>query len=243
MLGYESVWVAIVPVQMAELFFPRYAGQPWLRKRGAILAGIIFLFGCRIAWYGWTQQARPRLHAAPYHPPAGMIVLGLLAIAGLLGLAYVIRDLDRPSPEDRERTAPAWLGGLTAFVMGSAWFWLIDQQFVLKPAQPFWVAIAGGIAWAATALLLFSWWTSCAAWSDVHRLAATAGATLACMLAPYLTISNWSRIDIVGKAIFDLFTLAGFLILARRVFSGAKQQSPMASIAKKSTIGHRPIAG
>ena len=87
MLGYESVWVVVVPVQVTELFFPRYSRQPWLRTRGAIVACILFLIGCRIAWYGWTQKARPRLHAAPYDPSWGMIAVGLLAIE--IGRAHV----------------------------------------------------------------------------------------------------------------------------------------------------------
>src|SRR5215472_1997237 len=79
MLGFESVWVVIIPVQVTELFFPEWAAKPWLRMRGAIAACVFFLMGSRIAWYGWTQQARPRLHAAPYHPQLAMIALGLLA--------------------------------------------------------------------------------------------------------------------------------------------------------------------
>ena len=59
MLGYESVWVVIIPVQVTELFFPRQATQAWLRKRGALVACAVFLIGSRIAWYGWTQQPRP----------------------------------------------------------------------------------------------------------------------------------------------------------------------------------------
>src|SRR5215469_11080014 len=30
MLGFESVWVVVVPVQVTELFFPQKAEQPWL---------------------------------------------------------------------------------------------------------------------------------------------------------------------------------------------------------------------
>jgi hypothetical protein len=221
MLGYESVWVAVVPVQVTELFFPPYSRLPWLRKRGAIVTCIAFLVGCRIAWYGWTQQARPRLHAAPYHPSWAMIALGLLLIVGLIGLAYLVRGFGRPSAEDRRRTIPAWLGGLTAFVMGSAWFWLIGQQFILKPLQPFWVAIIAGAAWATIAFVLFSRWTSRPAWTEAHGFAAAFGATLACMLTPYLTITSWPRIDIVGKIIFDAVALAGFLLLARKVFARA----------------------
>src|SRR5215472_17210170 len=111
MLGYESVWVVIIPVQVTELFFPRQATQAWFRKRGAVVASAVFLIGSRIAWYGWTQQARPRLHAPPYHPPSGLIVLGLVAIVTLVLVAYVVRGLGLPSPDHPGTTIPAWLGG------------------------------------------------------------------------------------------------------------------------------------
>lgn len=222
MLGYESVWVVVVPVQVTELFFPRRAAEPWLSKRGAFVASAVFLIGSRIAWYGWTQQARPRLHAAPYHPPLAMIALGLLAIGGLVALAYLVRDFGPQSLESRQRAIPAWLAGLIAFAMGSAWFELIAQEFLPKPVQPFWIAIALGIAWAALAFVLFSWWSSRAAWSEIHRFASAFGVTLACMTTPYLTIASWPKIDIIGKLIFDAFALAGFLLLASKVFARAK---------------------
>ena len=222
MLGYESVWVVLVPVQLTELFFPRRAAQPWLRKRGVILACVVFLLGCRIAWYGWTQQARPRLHAAPYHPPIGLIVLGLVAIGSLIAVAYLVRGLGRPSPHDRRRTAPAWLAALTAFVMGSAWFNLIGQNFVAKPVLPFGAAILAGVAWAAVAFTLFAWWSSRQAWSELHRFAAASAATLACMATPYLTIASWPKIDLVGKIIFDALAVIGILLLAKEVFARAR---------------------
>lgn len=222
MLGYESVWVVVVPVQVTELFFPERAAKPWLRKRGVAVASIVFFLGSRIAWYGWTQQARPRLHAAPYHPPLAMIALGLLAIGGLVALAYLVRNFGRQSPENRQGAIPAWLAGLIALVMGLAWFALVAQEFVPKPVEPFWLAIALGVAWAALAFTLFSWWSSRAAWSEVHRLASAFGATLACMATPYLTIAGWPKMDVIGKLIFDAFALAGFLLLASRVFARAK---------------------
>jgi hypothetical protein len=229
MLGYESVWAVVVPVKVTELFFPRQAPQPWLRKRGTVLACVVFLAGSRIAWYGWTQQARPRMHAAPYHPPLPMIALGLLAIGGLIGLAYLVRGFGRPSTEDRRRAIPVWLGALAAFVMGSAWFPLVGQNFDPRPVQPFWIAIAIGAAWAALAFTLFTWWSSRPAWSEVHRFAAAFGATLACMVAPYVTIASWPRIDVIGEVLFDALALAGFLLLASRVLQGRKQQRPIAS--------------
>lgn len=223
MLGYESVWVVVVPIQLTELFFPRQARQPWLRMRGTIAGCVVFLVGSRIAWYGWTQQARPRLHAAPYQPPLTMIALGLLASAALIALAYLVRGSSLPLPHDRRRTIPAWLGGLTAFVMGAAWFSLIEQNFAPHPLQPFWIAIAAGIAWAVLAFILFVRWSSRPAWNDVHRFAAAFGATLACMAMPYLTIGSWPKIDIVGKIVFDALALTGFLLLAKHVWARAKR--------------------
>jgi len=223
MLGYESVWVVVVPIQVTELFFPRHAGESWLRMRGSILACVVFLVGSRIAWYGWTQRARPRLHAAAYHPPLMMIVLGLVAITTLLVLAYVVRRFGLPSPDDRRPIVPAWLGGVTAFVMGSAWFMLIAQNFLPKPVQPFWIALVAGIAWATVAFTLFVWWSSRPAWSAVHRFAAAFGATLASMAVPYLTIGSWPKIDMVGKMVFDALALTGYLLLARSVLERAKK--------------------
>ena len=222
MLGYESVWVVLVPVQVTELFFPRQAGQPWLRKRGVIAACVAFIVGSRIAWYGWTQQARPRLHAAPYHPSWRIILVGLLAILVLIGLAYLVRDFGRPSPADTRRTVPAWLAGLTAFVMGSVWWELIAQNFLPKPVQPFWIAIFAGVGWAAVAFTLFFWWSSRPAWGEVHRLAAASGATLACMVTPYLNVASWPKIDLMGKLIFDALASVGFLLLAKKVFARAR---------------------
>jgi hypothetical protein len=229
MLGYESVWVVMVPVQLTELFFPQEAKQPWLKKRGAILGGIIFLLGSRIAWYGWTQQARPRLHAAPYHPPAEMIALGFLAIALLVVLAYLIRGVGQPSPDDRRKTVPAWLAGLTAFVMGAAWFELIGQSFVARPVQPFWIALFAGVAWAGLTFTLFVWWSSRPAWKEAHRFAAAFGATLACMAMPYLGVASWPTIDLAGKSFFDILALAGFFVLARKVFARMRTESNPAS--------------
>jgi hypothetical protein len=217
MLGYESVWVVVVPVQVTELMFPSRRSEPWLRLRGWIVSGVIFLIGCRIAWYGWTQQARPRLGAAPYQPPFSYLAGGFAAILVLIALAYVLRNTGHPTASGR--TARSWFAGLTAFVMGAAWFLLIGQIFVPSPWGPAKEALLAGSAWAVLALILFSWWSSRRAWSDVHRFLACWGATLACQAMPYVTIAAWPKIDIIGKVVFDAAALAFFVLLGRKVFS------------------------
>jgi hypothetical protein len=226
MLGYESVWVVVVPVQITELFFPRRAEQPWLRPRSAIIAGIVFLLGSRIAWYGWTQKARVRLHAAPYHPPLRLIVVGFVAIAALVSLAWLVRGFGKPRPDDRRGIVPAWFAGLAALAISAPWFLLIGENFTPMPVQPFWIAIIAGSAWALAAFILFVWWSSRPAWGKGHRLAAAIGATLDCMAAPYVTIASWPKIDVVGVVIFDLIALCVIVILTRRVLDSPMLQLP-----------------
>jgi hypothetical protein len=222
MLGYESVWVVVVPVHVTELFFPQRAAQPWLRKRGVVIACIVFLIGSRIAWYGWTQQARPRLNAAPYRPSVAMIALGILAIGGLIAFAYLVRDFGKQWAAGQRKAVPAWLAGLMSFVMGAAWFWLLSQQFIPKPVQPFWIAVAAGTGWALLAYILFARLSSSPAWGNGHTFTAAFGATLGCMVTPYLTINSWPIIDVVGEIIFDVLALVGFALLGKKVFSGRK---------------------
>ena len=222
MLGYESIWVVVVPVQLTELFFPRQASHPWLRMRGVIISSIVFLLGCRIAWYGWTQQARPRLHAAPYSPPLVLLALGFALIALLIVTAYLTRNVAVPESDDRRTTVPAWVAGLIAFVMGAAWFAVIAQMFAPHPVQPFWVVIAASVVWAGIAFVLFTRWSSRPAWREIHGFSAAAGATLACMATPYLTISTWPKVDVIGKVCFDVLAVVGLLILGRKVLAHSR---------------------
>ena len=229
MLGFESVWVVLIPVQITELFFPRQAKSPWLRKRGILTACIAFILGSRLAWFGWTQKARPRLHADPYHPPIAMIALGLSAIAVLIALAYLARSFGRPSSLSRAgkpAALPPWLVGIAAFVISAPWWKLITQNFIPNPIQPFWIAIVAGLAWAALAFTLFVWWSSRSAWSMLHRFAAAFGATLTCMALPYLNFAGWSTIDIAGKIFFDALALLGFILLGKKVMARANAVHP-----------------
>jgi hypothetical protein len=229
MLGYESVWVVVVPIQITELLFPKQANQPWLRTRGIIISCIVFLLGSRIAWYGWTQQARPRMHAAAYHPPLTLLAIGFGSIALLIISAYLVRNFARSNPDDSPTTIPAWVAGLIAFVMGAAWFEVIAQIFVPHPVQPFWAVIVAGIVWAGLAFTLFIRWSTRPGWSEIHGFSAAFGATLACMAMPYLTISTWPKIDVIGKVFFDALALVGFLILGKKVFLRSKIKSTQAA--------------
>jgi hypothetical protein len=217
MLGFESVWVVVVPVQVTELMFAKRGREPWLRTRGIIVCCVVSLLGCRGAWYGWTQQARPRLGAPAYHPPAALLAVGIASILALVGLAYLLRGFGKVDEGDRRRAAPPWVAGVTAFVTGLGWFFIITQIFVPKPVQPYWLVLLMGIGWALVTFALFTAWASRGEWSTMHRYSAAFGATLGCMAAPYLSVASWSKPDLIALIVFHLFALAGFTLLGRKV--------------------------
>jgi hypothetical protein len=218
MLGFESVWVVMIPVQVTELIFPEKRKQPWLRKRGLIATCIAFLIGCRIAWYGWTQQARPGLHAAPYHPPSILILFGIAAIAALILLAWLVRNFGHSGQVDSRQPANPWLIGIKAFIFGAAWFGLITLVFLPHPSLAVWIPMTAGLTWALLSFVLLRYWSAAHCWRDIHRFALSFGAVLGCMAISDVSAAGWTRVDLIAKYIFQLSALVGFLLLAQTVW-------------------------
>lgn len=217
MLVYESVWVVLVPVQITELCFPAQRSHPWLRTRGIIATCVFFLIGSVLAWYGWTQQARPRMQAAPYHPPATLLLLGIALIALLILLAYVLRQKVQPGESITHRAANPWMVGVVVFVSASAWWILMALIFSPKPAISAPLALVLAAIWACAGFGLAGYWSTGSGWSDTHRFAAAFFATLACMLPGYLTLAGWSRPDLIFKIVLNVAAVVGFLLIARRI--------------------------
>ena len=217
MLGFESVFVVLVPVRVTEMLFAERRNELWLRTRGMVITSVIFLLGCRIAWYAWIKRARPIvLHAPPYDVPWVTILAGFLAIA-LLGVgAYAVRGIGTPGAT--RSTPSAWVVGLVVLVLGFPWYALMG--FVFTPKQPHvgfgWV-LAAGVAWGILGMLVLGHWAASARWTELHQWAAVFSATLVCMIAGYLGSSTWSRVDLIGKIVFNVIAVVGFLMLLGRV--------------------------
>jgi hypothetical protein len=222
MLGYESVWVVLVPVQITELLFRSGRYAPWLRIRGFFISIFLFLIGSRVAWYAWIKRVRPIIfHLPPYHPGARTIGSGILAIVLLTILAYVVRRVGKGKPDSANAAPPVWVVVALAFVLGSPWYVLMRFVFARQePHVAFGVVMAGGIAWAALVYLLLGHLTRSACWSDMHRWALTFGATLLCMVAGFSGSSTWKPIDIYGKAVLNLLAVIAFFLLLSRVRRG-----------------------
>jgi hypothetical protein len=218
MLGFESVWVVLIPVQVTELIFPDRREKPWLGNRGLIATCGAFLVGCRIAWYGWTQQARPRLHAAPYHPPSSAILTGIAAIAILIYMAWLFREYGHLSQIKSRLPAKPWLIALKTLIFGAAWFGLIGLVFVPQPSLPVWAPMTAGVAWAILSFTVVRYWSAAYGWRDVHRWGISFGAVVGCMVLGDSSLVGWSRIDLIAKFAFQVAAIAGLLLLRRKVW-------------------------
>ena len=208
MLGYESLWVVLVPVQLTQLIFPERRHESWSRTRGLFIAGLVFLLGSFIAWFTWTQQARTVVfHAPNYQPPLMLIVAGLLTIALLVVAAWVFRSVAE-AKECLSRKAPKpWQVGIGGFLLCMPWWVLISLVFVpnISIAPP--IPLAAGILWAVLPFFVIRRWSAGAEWSDMHRWALVFSAILVCMLGGFAGSSVWPRIDLVGKAVLNVIAV------------------------------------
>lgn len=216
MLGYESVWVVLVPVQVTELIFPKRRSEPWLSRTGVIVSSATFLIGSYIAWYSWVKVSVPLFfHQRPYEPPVAAMLAGLLIIVVLVLFAFLISRRSSPSKPSIVWTPPAWGVGLAVFVFGLPWYILLTLVFApnLRPTFSFWIVMACGVAWALLAYLAIRKWSCSPQWTDSHRWALTFAATLVCMGGGFLGSSAWLCVDLIGKAILNLIAVVGFIVL------------------------------
>ncbi len=184
-LGFEAVWIVLIPIQVTELIFPQRRDETWVRQRGLVISGVVFLLGSFIAWFSWTQMARPfAFHAPPYHPPALTVALGILAIALLAVAASSARGVGRPVAP---RTPPRpWVVVLATLLLGFPWYALMVVVFGRWMEMALWIPMGAASLWGIAAYLLIGRWTTCAGWRDIHRWALSFGGILVCMIAGFL---------------------------------------------------------
>src|SRR5262249_13499577 len=167
-LGYESVWVIVLPVRLSELIFPDRRKEPWVGKRGLILASLAFLLGSFVAWYSWTQVARTKVfHMPEYQPPIVYVLVASGSIVLLVAAAFGPWTSPRSGGPRSGRPAPdPRLVGAIAFLFGLPWSALVLLAYGAVPTVPFEMTLIAGVAWIGAILFLFVRWTSSPSWDD-----------------------------------------------------------------------------
>lgn len=221
MLGYECVWVTLVPVQVTELIFRKRREERWLSNAGLVAAGAVFVVGSFLAWFLWTHIARPKTYHVPmYQPPVWQLIVGVLMIAALALSSYALRG--RANAETKLRwTPPVWVAASGALVLSLPWFWLMKFVFGGATSWPFWAPLVIGTAWAALAWWIVRIWTSARGWDDMRRWAVASGAIVASMACGFFGSNSWPRMDLIFKIVVNVLAVAGLAFLALRLRASA----------------------
>lgn len=219
-LAYETVFVVFLPIQLAELIFPRWRREPWLGRVGLIVAPVLFLAGGRVAWFTWTQIARTKVfHQPVFSPPVMAVAAALAVIAALIvaGIGPGRRSVGRAS-SPLAPPAP-WVVGLVGGVWAVPLYGLVLLGFGLAPNFPPVFAVVGGFVLVAIALFTVPRWSAHPAWDRRHAFGVVFGTMLGAMLVSFVGFIGAARIDLYFKIIADVAAIGFFLVLGRRVRS------------------------
>jgi hypothetical protein len=220
-VGYESVWVGLIPAKLTELLFAERRNARWLQTRGFVIAHVVFVIGAFMAWYGWTQRARVKIfHLPPYSPPP-LYIVGALIVIGLLILAARAMPASVPPAGDAGagKAHAAWLVAVAGTVLGTGWAAYVLIAFAWLPTLPVLEALTGGMAWCVVTFFLVRRWSAGSGWGEAQRFALLLGAVLGCSLGGYASFATGGalRVDWIGKSVIDVAAVLSFIPIWARV--------------------------
>ena len=224
-LVYESVFVVFAPVYLAELIFRSRRDSPWLGRKAMVVVAVLFVLGGFLAWFSWTQIARPKVfHVPAYHPPLSAVAMAVAAITALIfgALGPFRRSLARP-PSPLPPPAP-WVLGLAAGTWATLWYGLVLLAFGIAPEVPPALPVGGGILIAVVILVLLPRWAAHSRWEERHQFATLFGAIVGSMLVSFIGFIGSLPLDLYFKIGVDVLALILLLALGTRLRHGNPSQ-------------------
>ena len=214
-LVYESVFVVFAPVYLAELIFRDRRDRLWLSRRALPVVVALFVLGAVLAWFSWTQIARPKVfHVPVYNPPLATVAIAAAAISALIfGAIGPFRDRFAQSAVPRKPPACKMIAA-AAFVWATLCYALVVLAFGIAPEFPPAIAVGGGILLSVAALLLLPRWAAHPDWGDLHQFAVIFGAVVGSMLVSFVGFIGSLPLDLYFKIGVDIVAL--LLLLALR---------------------------
>jgi hypothetical protein len=226
-LAYESVFVVLLPVMLAEMIFPARRAQGWLNRTGLAVLPVLFAIGALLAWYSWTRVARPMVFHMPlFTPSAGQVALALAAIAllVLVALGPWRRRLARPSAP--RPPAPPVAIGVAGAVWAILWYALLVLAFGLRPDFPPAVAVGAGIVLNAIVLALLPGMIAHPRWRGAHSYALALGTLSGSMAVSFVGFIGSAPADLAFKVVVDLIAWGALLACGLRLIANADYVSP-----------------
>lgn len=224
-LGYESIWVVVLPISLAEIIFPSRKEEKWIGRRGVVLASIYFVLGAVLAWYSWTHFEAPSLNnGAVYSPAPSYILIALVAIALCIYLALKLRSREqkRSITEFSSPSTLQWfLEAGSLFLLSLCWFVLVFLAEGKERNFPLPLALIIAVAVPLIAFSLVTRWLGriSLAEQDYHRLALIFGAMLGSMTGGIISmrIGGALMIDFVSDVIFNGIAIVLLTYLTHKV--------------------------
>lgn len=216
MIGYESIWVVLLPIRLTEAINPQQRKERWIGRTGSVLSIAAFTVAAFVAWFSWTQMVRTQQMHRPYTLPAVYLVVALAAIAVLIGGAFSLGRRRLPKAQRKPPTPPTVFAVTVALAL--PWFAPVLMSLGLLSAVPAPPSVAWQILWGSVSFVLANRWSSSAVWDERHRVAAVAGALLASMAAGFglFALGGALLVDWIGKAALDVAAMILLWLLHRR---------------------------
>ncbi|MEP6948371.1 MAG: hypothetical protein ABI863_03820 [Ginsengibacter sp.] len=217
-LIYEPVFVVFLPVYLVELIFPRRREGLWLSKAGLFLIIPLFLFGSFLAWFTWTQIARPRVfHLPVYHPPLATITFAAAVIGGLIFMTLgPLRRKHLLQPAPLKLFNP-WIHGIAGAVWAILLFGLVLLGFGIAPYFPPLIAILGGIFLVTVIVYLVPRWAASQSWRRKHVFGLIFGTMMGSMIAGHIGFIGTTGPDLYFKVITNILAIVLMIWLGLKV--------------------------
>ncbi|HAH26123.1 MAG TPA: hypothetical protein DCL77_20570 [Prolixibacteraceae bacterium] len=217
-LIYESVFVVFLPIYLTELIFPKRREELWIGKRGVITVSLLFLVGSFLAWFSWTQIARPKVfHVPAFNPPLVMVLIAVALIGSLVYMAL------GPSRNKLGWTAvplnppQGWMLGLIGGLWAVLLYGIVVLAFGISPTFPPAIAIGAGIVLAALPLYLVPGWTINQNWDRNHVYGLIFGTVMGSMLVGFVGFIGTYNIDLYFKIIVNIIATGLLIMLGVRM--------------------------
>jgi hypothetical protein len=210
-------------VLVVEMIFPDRRSATWLNRSGAIVTGMLFMAGCFLAWFTWTQIARTKVfHQPPFSPPRELVAIAVVGIALMIFGALRLRpsrSAGAAQPPPRAVISPL------AATWAVLWYGLVLLAFGIAPQVPPLVAVAAALTVVTLLIVFIPRWVSSPGWTRRHAYWLIAGALAGSMAVSFIGFIGSDPRDLWFKIIVDVLALLGLYGLARNSLGGIEAEA------------------